>query len=319
MAKILVTGGGGFIGSNLTEALLRQGHSVRILDNFSTGKEENLAFEENYPGLEIIAGDIVERKVCQSAMEGVEYVFHQAALPSVQQSVEDPLASNRVNVEGTLNILVTARDAGVQRVIYASSCAIYGDDPALPKKEEMAPNPLSPYALGKYVGEQYGRLFSQLYRLETVSLRYFNVFGPRQNPDSAYAAVIPRFVDALLQGDSPVVFGDGEQSRDFVFIEDVIRANLLAMSRGPLYGDVMNVASGRSLSLNQLLKMLADILSSKVSPIFREPRPGDIRHSLGDGQRAKGLLNFTPNVEIKTALEKTIAYFMRKRKETAKK
>jgi nucleoside-diphosphate-sugar epimerase len=315
MARILVTGGAGFIGSNLTEALLKQGHSVRVLDDFSTGKEENLVFEEKYPGFEIIKGDIVEQKTCRAAMEAVDYVFHQAALPSVQQSVEDPLTSNRVNVEGALNILVAAKDAGVKRFIYASSCAIYGDDPTLPKKEEMAPNPLSPYALGKYVGEQYGRLFSQLYRLETVSLRYFNVFGPRQNPESAYAAVIPRFIDAMLRGIPPVVFGDGEQSRDFVFVEDVVRANLLAMSHEHLHGDVLNVASGRGLSLNDLLSVLGDILNSKIMPVYREPRPGDIRHSLGDGQKAKGLLNFSPIVEVKAGLEKTIAYFIKKRKE----
>ena len=317
MAKILVTGGAGFIGSNLTEALLKQGHSVRVLDNFSTGKRENLVYEMKYPGLEIIEGDIVDRKVCRAVLEMVEYVFHEAALPSVEQSVEDPLTSNRVNVEGTLNVLVAAKEAGVRRVIHASSCAVYGEDPALPKREEMAPNPLSPYALGKYVGEQYGRLFSRLYRLETVSLRYFNVFGPRQNPDSAYAAVIPRFIQALLRGDSPVVFGDGEQSRDFVFVEDVVRANLLAMSEGHLYGDVMNVASGKNLSLNQLLRVLADILDLKISPIYRDPRPGDIRHSLGDGERAKRLLDFTPTVELKTGLERTITYFMKKRKEAA--
>ncbi len=319
MAKILVPGGAGFIGSNLTEALLKQGHSVRVLDNFSTGKRENLVYEPKYPGLEILEGDIVERKVCRFAMEGVEYVFHEAALPSVEQSVQDPLTSNRVNVEGTLNVLVAAMEAGARKVIYASSCAIYGDDPALPKREEMTPNPLSPYALGKYVGEQYGRLFFRLYQLETVSLRYFNVFGPRQNPDSEYAAVIPRFIRALLKGDSPVVFGDGEQSRDFVFVEDVVRANLLAMSKEHLYGDVMNVASGKNLSLNQLLKALADILDSRISAIYRDPRSGDIRHSLGDGERAKRLLNFAPTVELKTGLERTIAYFMKKRKEAAEK
>ena len=256
MTRVLVTGGAGFIGSNLTEALLKQGHSVRVLDNFSTGKRENLVFDEGYSTLEIIEGDITEYQICQSAMKAVEFVFHQAALPSVHQSVEDPLTSNRVNVEGTLNILLAARDAGVKRVIYASSCAIYGDDPSLPKKEDMAPHPLSPYALQKYIGERYCRLFSQLYRLETVSLRYFNVFGPKQNPDSVYAAVIPRFIDALFEGRSPVVFGDGEQSRDFVFIDDVVQANLLAMSAHHLYGDVINVACGRSLSLNELLVIL---------------------------------------------------------------
>ena len=259
MAKILVTGGAGFIGSNLTEALLNQGHSVRVLDNFSTGKRENLAFKEKDVLLEVIEGDITEREVCQSAMKGAEFVFHEAALPSVQQSVEDPLTSNRVNVEGTLNVLLAAKEAGVRRVVYASSCAIYGDDPVLPKREDMNPQPLSPYALQKYIGERYCRLFSQLYRLETISLRYFNVFGPKQSPKSVYAAVIPLFIDALLRGRSPVVFGDGEQSRDFVYVEDVIQANLLALSSQHHYGDVINVACGRSLSLNELLRILGGL------------------------------------------------------------
>jgi nucleoside-diphosphate-sugar epimerase len=226
--------------------------------------------------------------------------------------VEDPLNSNRINVGGTLNILQAARIAGVRRLVYASSCAIYGDDPTLPKREEMAPRPLSPYALQKHVGEGYCRLFWQLYGLETVSLRYFNVFGPRQSPESDYAAVIPRFIVALLQGRPPVVFGDGEQSRDFVFVGDVVQANLLALSRGQVQGEVVNVASGQAVSLNCLLEGLRDVLNSEIVPIYREPRSGDIRHSLGDAQKAKRLLNFVPAVEIKAGLEKTIAYFRRK-------
>ena len=313
MAKILVTGGAGFIGSNLTEALLKEGHEVRVLDNFSTGKEENLTFDENASALEIIKGDITESQVFPSAMRGVDYVFHQAALPSVQQSVEDPLTSNRINVEGTLNVLMAAKEAGVKRVIYASSCAIYGDDPGLPKQEGMAPHPLSPYALQKYIGERYVRLFSQLYRLETVSLRYFNVFGPKQDPGSVYSAVIPRFIDALLRKRPPVVFGDGEQSRDFVYVGDVVRANLLAMSRGPLWGDFINVASGRSLSLNQLLSFLNEILSLPIPAVHQGPREGDVRHSLGDIQKAKQVLNYEPQVEIKAGLERTVHYWMREK------
>ncbi len=315
MAKVLVTGGAGFIGSNLTEALLKRGHSVRVLDNFSTGKRENLAFEERDILPEVIEGDITQYEVCQSAMGAVEFVFHQAALPSVQQSVEDPLTSNRVNVEGTLNILLAAKEAGVKRVVYASSCAIYGDDPALPKREDMTPQPLSPYALQKYIGERYCRLFSQLYNLETISLRYFNVFGPRQSRKSVYAAVIPLFIDALLRGRSPVVFGDGEQSRDFVYIDDVIQANLLALSSQHHYGDVINVAGGRSLTLNQLLTILGEVLGSKILPDYQGTRAGDIRHSLGDIQRGKQLIRYAPQVEIKTGLEKTVAYFMSQRKE----
>jgi nucleoside-diphosphate-sugar epimerase len=316
MAKILVTGGAGFIGSNLTEALLKKGHEVRVLDNFSTGKKENLNFDEKYSALQIIEGDIARSQVCQSAMRGVDYVFHQAALPSVQQSVEDPLTSNRINVEGTLNVLLAAKEAGVKRVIYASSCAIYGDDPALPKQEEMASHPLSPYALQKYIGERYGGLFSQLYHLETVSLRYFNVFGPRQDPGSVYSAVIPRFIEAFLQRNSPVVFGDGEQSRDFVYVEDVVQANLLAMSRGPLWGDVINVASGRSISLNQLLAFLGEILNLKIPILYQESREGDIRHSLGDIQKAKQVLNYEPHIEIKAGLERTVHYWVREKGKT---
>ena len=316
MAKILVTGGAGFIGSNLTEALLKIGHEVRVLDNFSTGKKENLTFDETYSALHIIEGDIVRSQVCQSAMREVDYVFHQAALPSVQQSVEDPLTSNRVNVEGTLNVLIAAKEAGVKRVIYASSCAIYGDDPALPKQEKMASHPLSPYALQKYIGERYGRLFSRLYRLETVSLRYFNVFGPKQDPGSVYSAVIPRFIDALLQRCPPVVFGDGEQSRDFVYVGDVVQANLLAMSRGPLWGDVINVASGRGLSLNQLLSFLGEILNLRIPAVYQETRRGDVRHSIGDIQKAKQVLNYEPQVEIKAGLERTVHYWMREKGKT---
>jgi nucleoside-diphosphate-sugar epimerase len=318
MGKILVTGGAGFIGSNLTEALLKQGHSVRVLDDFSTGKRENLVFAESGFPLEVIEGDITQLKVCRSAMKEVEFVFHEAALPSVQQSIEDPLTSNRVNVEGTLNVLLSAKGAGVKRVVYASSCAIYGDDPTLPKKESMTPQPLSPYALQKYIGERYCRLFSQLYNLETVSLRYFNVFGPKQSPTSVYAAVIPLFIDALLRGRSPVIFGDGEQTRDFVYIDDVVQANLLAMSSQPLSGEVINVASGRSFSLNQLVTILGDVLGSKVLPDYEGPRAGDIRHSRGDIRRGKRLLHYLPRGEIKTGLERTLAYFRTKRKEAVK-
>jgi nucleoside-diphosphate-sugar epimerase len=315
MSKVLVTGGAGFIGSNLTEALLKQGHLVRVLDNFSSGNRENLAFGKGYSTLEVIEGDVTDYGVCQSIMRTVEFVFHQAAIPSVPQSVEDPLTSNRVNVEGTLNVLLAARDGGVRRVMYASSCAIYGDDPSLPKREEMAPRPLSPYALQKYVGERYCHLWSSLYRVETVSLRYFNVFGPRQDPNSHYAAAIPRFVEALIEGRPPVVFGDGEQSRDFVYIDDVVRANLLAMSARHLYGDVVNVAGGRSLSINELLAILKNVLGSKILPDHEEPRIGDVRHSLGDIQRGKHLLDYAPRVEMKEGLEKTVAYLMAKREE----
>jgi len=311
MSKVLVIGGAGFIGSHLTEALLQEGHRVRVLDDFSTGKRENLIFDKEYPSLEIIEGDIRHLAICQKAMKDIEYVFHQAALPSVQRSVEDPLGSNAVNVGGTLNILFAAREETVKRVIYASSSSIYGDTPTLPKHEEMPSHPLSPYALQKYIGEQYCRLFYQLYGLETVSLRYFNIFGPKQDPNSIYSAVIPKFIDALLQGVPPIIFGDGEQSRDFTYIENVVQANLLAMSAEHLHGEAINVACAEKTSLNQLLNILRKILGSKLSPVYEEPRKGDVRHSLADIRKGKDILNYEPKVGIKLGLRKTVDFFQK--------
>jgi UDP-glucose 4-epimerase len=314
MSKVLVTGGAGFIGSHLTEALLRKGYSVRVLDDFSTGKRENLIFDKAYPSLEIIEGDIRDFSTCQKAMKGMEYVFHQAALPSVQRSVEDPETSNAINVGGTLNILLAAKEVGVKRVIYASSSSVYGDTPTLPKHEEMPSNPLSPYALQKYVGEQYCRLFYQLYSLETIALRYFNIFGPKQDPNSLYSAVIPKFIDALLQGRPPIIFGDGEQSRDFTYIENVVQANLLAMSAKDLHGEAINIAYGKRISLNQLLNLLKEILGSKLSPIHEEPRQGDVRHSLADIRKGKEIINYEPTVGIEIGLKKTVEFFQRQQK-----
>jgi len=311
MSNVLVTGGAGFIGSNLTEALLQRGHFVRVLDDFSTGKRENLIFDKKFPFLEIVEGDIREFSTCQKAVKGIEYVFHQAALPSVQRSIEDPETSNAVNVGGTLNILLAAKETGVKRVIYASSSSVYGDTPALPKHEEMPSNPLSPYALQKYIGEQYCRLFYQLYGLDTISLRYFNIFGPKQDPNSLYSAVIPKFIDALLQGRPPIIFGDGEQSRDFTYIENVVQANLLAMSAEHLHGEAINIACGKRISLNQLLNVLKEILGSKLSPIYQEPRKGDVKHSLADICKGKEILNYEPTVGIEIGLEKTVEFFQK--------
>ena len=311
MSNVLVTGGAGFIGSNLTEALLQRGHFVRVLDDFSTGKRENLIFDKKFPSLEIVEGDIREFSTCQKAVKGIEYVFHQAALPSVQRSIEDPETSNAVNVGGTLNILLAAKETGVKRVIYASSSSVYGDTPALPKHEEMPSNPLSPYALQKYIGEQYCRLFYQLYGLDTISLRYFNIFGPKQDPNSLYSAVIPKFIDALLQGRPPIIFGDGEQSRDFTYIENVVQANLLAMSAEHLHGEAINIARGKRISLNQLLNVLKEILGSKLSPIYQEPRKGDVKHSLADICKGKEILNYEPTVGIEIGLEKTVDFFQK--------
>jgi nucleoside-diphosphate-sugar epimerase len=309
MSNILVTGGAGFVGSHLTEASLKQGHWVRVVDNFSTGKRDNLVFDKEYPSFEIVEGDIRDLATCREVMKGIEYVFHQAALPSVQRSVEDPLTSNAVNVEGTLNVLLAARDERVRRVIYASSSSIYGDAPALPKQEEMPPDPLSPYALQKYIGEHYCRLFSHLYGLETVSLRYFNVFGPKQDPNSIYSAVIPKFIDALLEGHPPIIFGDGEQSRDFTYIDNVVQANLFAMYVDHLHGEAINIACGERTSLNQLLDILYAVFGSKVLPIYQEARQGDVKHSLADIGKGKQILNYEPNVGIEDGLKKTVGYF----------
>ena len=314
MAKVLVTGGAGFIGSNLTEALLQRGHFVRVLDDFSTGKMENLIFDKKYASLEITKGDICKPRTCQKAMNNMEFVFHEAALPSVQRSVEDPKTSNAVNVGGTLNILLAAREEGVKRVIYASSSSVYGDTPSLPKHEGMPPDPLSPYALQKYIGEQYCRLFHQLYGLETISLRYFNIFGPKQDPNSIYSAVIPKFIDALLQGRPPIIFGDGEQSRDFTYIENVVHANLLAMSVEHLHGEAINIACGERTSLNQLLNVLKRILGSTLFPVYQDPRQGDVRHSLADIRKGKEILNYEPTVPVEKGLEKTVDFFQRRQK-----
>jgi nucleoside-diphosphate-sugar epimerase len=289
--------------------LLKQGHRVRVLDNFSTGRRENLIFDETYPLLEMIEGDIRDLGVCRKAMQGIEVVFHEAALPSVQQSVEDPSHSNSVNAGGTLNILLAARDEGVRKVVYASSCAIYGDDPVLPKKEEMSPSPLSPYALQKYVGEKYCQLFFQLYGLETLSLRYFNIFGPKQDPSSVYSGVIARFISALVEGVPPTVYGDGEQSRDFTYVGNVVQANLLAMSAPRLRGEVINIGCGKRTSLNELLNVLKKIFRSQVRPVYQEARMGDVRHSVADIQKARTLLNFSPREDIEIGLKKTVEYF----------
>ncbi|HVP81181.1 MAG TPA: SDR family oxidoreductase [Thermodesulfobacteriota bacterium] len=314
MSKILVTGGAGFIGSNLTEALLERGHSVRVLDDFSTGKRENLKFNSAHTSLEIMEGDLRDLGTCRKAAQGIDYVFHQGALPSVQRSVEDPETSNAVNVGGTLNILLAAREKGVRRVMYAASSSVYGDTPTLPKHEEMPPNPLSPYALQKYVGEQYCRLFYQLYGLETICLRYFNIFGPKQDPNSLYSAVIPKFIDALLEERPPIIFGDGEQSRDFTYIENVVQANLLAMSADHLHGEAVNIACGTRISLNQLVSVLKEILGSKQSPLYQEPRKGDVKHSLADIRRGKEIINYEPKVGIEAGLRKTVDFFRGQKK-----
>ena len=308
MAQIdLVTGGAGFIGSNLVHRLVHMGRTVRVLDNFSTGRQENLA--SVLSGIELIEGDIRDLSALHGCMRGVDCVFHQAAIPSVPRSIEDPVQSNESNISGTLNVLIAARDSRVRRLVFASSSAVYGDTPVLPKKEDMPPSVLSPYALNKLTGENYCRLFFSLYGLETVSLRYFNVFGPRQNPGSEYAAVIPKFITAFLEGKPPVVYGDGEQTRDFTFIENVVNANLLAAQASRCAGEIVNIATGERISLNQLVTHLENMTGNQVTPEYTEARAGDVLHSLADIALSRTLLGYDPIVDFESGLQKTLEWF----------
>jgi UDP-glucose 4-epimerase len=305
--KYLVTGGAGFIGSNIVEALVRRGDSVTVLDNFSTGKRENLAaFRDR---VQVVEGSITDLPTVRRATEDVNFVFHQAALASVQRSVDDPLTSNEVNVKGTLNVLIAARDAGVERLVYAASSSAYGDTEVLPKREEMAPKPMSPYAIQKWVGEHYCSVFSSLYNLDTVSLRYFNVFGPRQDPASDYAAVIPIFATRLLAGKIPTIFGDGEQSRDFTFIDNVVDANLRACTGGPKRGAVVNIACGARYTLNEVFQQICALLKIERQPAYAAPRAGDVRHSMAAIERAREVLGWQPQVDFATGLRRTVEWY----------
>lgn len=303
----LVTGGAGFIGSNIAEQLVKNGEKVRIIDNLSTGKKENLNSFKN--DVEFVQGDLRYLNTVMEVMKGVDYVLHQAALPSVPRSVQTPIESNDNNTNGTLNILYAAKESGVKRVVYAASSSAYGESPTLPKVETMKPSPLSPYAVNKLVGEYYCSVFNYVYGLETVVLRYYNVFGPRQDPSSYYSAVIPKFIKALLEGKSPVIFGDGEQSRDFTYIDNVVSANLLACKAPDAVGEVMNMACGERITLNDLVKILQKILNVNIAPTYDPPRPGDIKHSLADIEKAKKLLGYKVIVPMKEGLEKTAAWF----------
>jgi nucleoside-diphosphate-sugar epimerase len=307
-----VTSGAGFIGSNLAEALLSAGHKVRILDNFLTGKRENIAgLAETFGGaFELVEGDLRDLMTMRKAADGVEYILHQAALPSVPRSVADPALSNEINVGGTVNLLIAARDAGVRRVVYAASSSAYGDTPELPKRESMTPNPKSPYAAQKLAGEHYMRIFYEVYGLETVSLRYFNIFGPRQDPESMYAAVIPRFITCVLSGKVPTVYGDGLQTRDFTYIDNVVEANLLACKAPKAAcGKVFNIACGERVSLIDILEIVYGLAASRVTPTFEPSRHGDVRDSLADISLAKNLLGYTQKVAFPVGLSRTFDYF----------
>lgn len=309
MAVYLVTGGAGFIGSNITLFLVKKGEKVKVIDNFLTGKKENLSSIINK--IELIEGDIRDFKTCLEATKGVDYVLHQAALPSVPRSVETPEITNDININGTLNILLASVKNKVKRVVYASSSSIYGDSPVLPKKEDMIPSPLSPYAVSKLTGEYYCKVFYKIYGLETVILRYFNVFGPHQDPDSQYAAVIPKFIKAMLKGERPVIYGDGEQSRDFTYIDNVVQANILATRAKNACGRVFNIASQESITINQLVKELNCILNKNIEPEYTDPRPGDIKHSLADISSAKQILNYSPKIKFNEGLRRTVHWFQK--------
>ncbi|HYU17080.1 MAG TPA: SDR family oxidoreductase [Chloroflexota bacterium] len=305
MGLFLVTGGAGFIGSNITRALVARGDRVRVFDNFLTGRPENLA---DLPDVEVVRGDLRDLGGLRTVMAGVDCVLHQAALPAVPRSIRDPAASNESNVTGTLNVLLAARDAGVRRVVCASSSSVYGDTPTLPKVETMAPSPLSPYAVTKLAGEHYCSVFNRLFGAEAAALRYFNVFGPYQDPASEYAAVIPLFITAMSRGEQPFVEGDGTQSRDFTFVDNVVRANLLAAEAKGIGGEVFNIACGQAYTLLQLIAALNRILRTDLRPRFGEPRPGDVKHSQADVTKAKRMLGYEPTVSFEEGLERAVAW-----------
>jgi nucleoside-diphosphate-sugar epimerase len=305
MSHYLVTGGAGFIGSHLVEELIRRGEQVRVLDNLSTGKLRNLA---HIPGVEFQEGDIADPAACARATDGIDYVLHQAAIPSVPRSVKDPVTSNRANLDGSLNILVAARDAGVKRLVYAGSSSAYGDTPTLPKHEAMPTGPLSPYALQKLVAEQYCRMFTRLYGLETVTIRYFNVFGPRQDPGSPYSGVISLFATAVLEGRQPTIYGDGGQTRDFTYVANVVDGVLRAVLAPEASGEVINVATGGRISLNELLRTLNGLAGTTLTPLYAEGRQGDVRDSQADITKARTLLGYTPLIELEEGLRRTLEW-----------
>jgi len=312
MARYLITGIAGFIGSSLARALLSRGDQVRGVDNLSTGKRENLAGILDQ--VDFLEADIIDLDAMHKACAGVDFVLHQAAVPSVPKSVLDPLGSNRANVDGTVNLLVAARDAKVKRVVYAASSSAYGDTPTLPKHEEMRPDPISPYAVAKLAGEQYMISFYRCYGLETVCLRYFNVFGPRQDPSSPYSGVLAKFITLMQRGERPTIFGDGEQSRDFTYIDNAVEGNLLACSApaSQAAGQVFNVATGRRVTLNETFRLLQGLTSFSGTPIYGPERGGDIKHSLADISKAEARLGYRPKVDFEEGLQRTVEWYQKK-------
>ena len=309
MDKYLVTGGAGFIGSNIVERILLNGGAVRVLDNFSSGSRKNIQGFLHNPNFELQEGDISSIEVCRKAVAGMDFVIHQAASASVPGSIKDPIGSNNVNILGTLNLLVVSRDENIKKFVFASSCAVYGNDPEIPKTENSSINPASPYALTKYAGEKYAQLFWQIYGLPVICLRYFNVFGPKQNPNSEYAAVVPKFITAVLKGQGPTIFGDGNQTRDFVHVDNVVQANLLAAASKEGLGEVFNIASGQEISLNQLLEKIQKVKKKEIMPKYQEPQRGDIRRSKADISKAIKILGYDPDISVEDGLSQTIGWY----------
>ena len=307
MQKFLVTGGAGFIGSNICRRLVAEGCSVRVVDNLLTGKRVNLA--PIMDKIEFVEADMGVPDVARAVVQGIDVILHEGALPSVPRSVDDPALTHQHCVDATFTLLLAARDAGVKRFVYAASSAAYGDTPTLPKVETMAPNPLSPYAVGKLVGEYYCSVFSKVFGLETVALRYFNVFGPGQDPASQYAAAIPAFVTAILRDQSPTIYGDGEQSRDFTYVDNVVQANLLAARAKETHGEVVNIACGEAVTVNAIIGMINQLLGKNVKPIYAPARAGDVKHSLADITAAKKLIGFEPVMLFREGLEKSIDWY----------
>jgi nucleoside-diphosphate-sugar epimerase len=306
MATYLVTGGAGFIGSHLVEELVRRGERVRVVDNLSTGKRQNIA---HLTSVEFVEGELADLEVARRAVDGMDYVLHQAAIPSVPRSVQDPITSNRANIDATLNVLVAARDARVKRLVYAGSSSAYGDTPTLPKTEMMATAPLSPYALQKLVGEQYCQMFTRLYGLETVTIRYFNVFGPRQDPSSPYSGVISLFISALCEGRQPTIYGDGEHTRDFTYVANVVDGVLRACTAPGARGEIINVATGGRISLSTLFKTIRDLVAARLEPVYAPPRPGDVKDSQADISKARRILGYEPIVSFEEGLARTVAWY----------
>jgi UDP-glucose 4-epimerase len=307
MEKFLVTGGAGFIGSNICKKLISDGCFVRIVDNLSTGKKSNL--NDFIDKIEFIEADMGDEEVARTAMKDIDVVVHQGALPSVPRSVDDPAATHKNCVDATFTLLLAARDAGIKRFVYASSSSVYGDTPTLPKVETMLPQPLSPYAVGKLVGEYYCSVFYKVFGLETISLRYFNVFGPHQDPTSQYAAAIPAFVTAILKDTPPTVFGDGLQSRDFTYVDNVVEANLLAARAKQTSGDVINIACAEAVTVNETIEIINDTIGKNIEPVYSDPRPGDVKHSLADISAAEKLIGFRPKVTFKQGLLLAIDWY----------